>query len=271
MSELDYHTLNDLIQMTALGDAGPGNQLVIKNMSGTESRFIGFKEHCDKVSEKHNTNLLRLLTVMLQKMNGDMIIRISKAPVFKNKLIKVIDEWNTPDISPNDLFECPESCYDYDNLTALGDRIKSYDTRFVTINDNVDKDSSDLYDQMMELKNNYHSCDEDIQRNLTDIESRSNDYEPKYRSILCDLATKHKPFYLDELLKSDDERPKMIHHVNKKVNRFIPDNIHVIFLNLVIIPTLIGKELENYKHKLIVMKDDIGSKQNTLNEFMQRV
>ena len=32
MSELDYHTLNDLIQMTALGDAGPGNQLVIKNI-----------------------------------------------------------------------------------------------------------------------------------------------------------------------------------------------------------------------------------------------
>ena len=100
MSELDYHTLNDLIQMTALGDAGPSNQLVIKNMSGTESHIYGFKEHCDKISEKHNTNLLRLLTVMLQKMNGDMIVRLSKSPVFKDKLSKVIGEWGISNISP---------------------------------------------------------------------------------------------------------------------------------------------------------------------------
>ena len=41
--------------------------------------------------------------------------------------------------------------------------------------------------------------------------------------------------------------------------------------NLVIIPTLIQKELENYKHRFIVMKDDIESKQNKLQDFIRRV
>lgn len=271
MSELDYHTFNDFIKMAALGNAGPGNQIEVRNMSGDKTHRISFTDHCNELCRKHNTNLLRFLTVIQQKMNGDMIVRLSKSPVFKDKLSKVIGEWGISNISPTDLFECSDACYDYDNLSSLTDRVKSYDTRFVTINDNIDKDSSDLYDQMMDLKNNYHSCDEDIQKNLVDIESRYEDYEPKYKSILCDLATKHKPFYLDELLKSDDERQKMIYHVNKKVNRFIPDNIHVIFLNLVIIPTLIAKELEDYKHRFVIMKDDIESKQNTLDEFIKRV
>ena len=32
------------------------------------------------------------------------------------------------------------------------------------------------------------------------------------------------------------------HHVNKRINRYIPDNIHNIFLNTVLIPILIQKE-----------------------------
>ena len=273
MSDLDYHTLNDLVQMTGLGDAGPGKQIVITNMSGDASHLIDWKKHCEKIAQKHNTDLVKLFSVMLQKSNGDMIIRLRRAePVFKDKLNSVIQEWNTPNISPNDLFECPETCYDYNNLTSLEERVKSYDDIFSSINDNMKKENFNAYDDMVSLRDKYHSCDEDIQQNLVEIETRMNEYEPKYRSILCDLATKHKPFYLsDTLLGDDEERSNMIHHVNKKMNRHIPDNIHVIFLNLVIIPTLIQKELENYKHRFIVMKDDIESKQNKLQDFIRRV
>ena len=47
MSDLDYHTLNDLVQMTGLGDAGPGKQIVITNMSGDASHLIDWKKHCE--------------------------------------------------------------------------------------------------------------------------------------------------------------------------------------------------------------------------------
>ena len=38
---------------------------------------------------------------------------------------------------------------------------------------------------------------------LVDLEERKDEYEPTHRSILCDLSTRHKPFYLDNLIDSD--------------------------------------------------------------------
>ena len=56
---------------------------------------------------------------------------------------------------------------------------------------------------MMErLKDKYHTCDEDVQRELVEIGERRNEYNPNplHRDILCDLSTKPKSFYLDRLV-----------------------------------------------------------------------
>ena len=69
----------------------------------------------------------------------------------------------------------------------------------------------------------------------------------------------------------NEGKEKMVHHVNRRVNRHIPDNIHTIFLNNVLIPNLIKKEMEGKKMSCMKMKGDIDEKQEKLNEILQRI
>jgi len=120
------------------------------------------------------------------------------------------------------------------------------------------------------LKGNYHSCGEDIQRNLVEIEERKNEYNPKHRNILEDLITKPKSFYLDGLL-DDVDNEKMTSGVNRRINRAIPEKINVIFLNSLLIPTLMAKSMEENRSKCMEIKESLDQKQNKLNDVMVRL
>ena len=267
---MDYLDLNRFIEKVAQGELGPGLPIEVRNIGGDKIHRISFMDHCDELCRKHNTDRLRLLSVIQQKLNGDMIVRLSRAPVFKDKLTSVLNEWGETDIEPMDLFRCPENCYDTNNILEIMNQIRDYDNELNLLDSNVDEHGSSLFDAVEGLRNNYHSCGENLQRNLMEIEERKNEYEPVHRAILCDLSTRHKPFYLDNLMETG-EQDKMVHHINKRVNRHIPDNIHTIFLNNVLIPNLIKKEMENKKSSCMKMKDDIDSKQEKLNEILQRI
>ena len=98
---------------------GPGLPIEIRNIGGDKIHRISFMDHCDELCRKHNTDRLRLLSVIQQKLNGDMIVRLSRAPVFREKICGVLNEWGENDLDPIDLFRCPENCYDTDNISSL--------------------------------------------------------------------------------------------------------------------------------------------------------
>jgi hypothetical protein len=270
MSCLDDYSLPKFVDLVAKGDLGPSSYAEIPNMSGNEMRRISFLEHCDALCERHKTTRLRLLSVLQQKLNGDMIVRLNQSPVFKEKLSRVLSEWGEDDRDPTDLFRCPESCYDQDNLIESMDKIRLYDDELKSLDTDVGDHDSGLYNSLEGLRNNFHDCGQNLQENLLQIEERCNEYEPLHRGVLCDLSTRHKPFYLDELL-NDDKEGNMIQHVNKRVNRHIPDKINMIFLNIVLVPTLMAKEMEMNKHKCLSMKKGIDEKQQRLGEIMERI
>jgi hypothetical protein len=270
MSCLDDYSLPKFVDLVAKGDLGPSSYAEIPNMSGNEMRRISFLEHCDALCKRHKTTRLRLLSVLQQKLNGDMIVRLNQSPVFKEKLSRVLSEWGEDDRDPTDLFRCPESCYDQDNLIESMDKIRLYDDELKSLDTDVGDHDSGLYNSLEGLRNNFHDCGQNLQENLLQIEERCNEYEPLHRGVLCDLSTRHKPFYLDELL-NDDKEGNMIQHVNKRVNRHIPDKINMIFLNIVLVPTLMAKEMEMNKHKCLSMKKGIDEKQQRLGEIMERI
>jgi hypothetical protein len=270
MSYLDDYSLPRFVELVAKGDLGPSLYAEIPNMSGNEMKRVSFLDHCDALCERHKTNRLRLLSVIQQKLNGDMIVRLNQSPVFKDKVSRVLSEWGDNDKNPVELFGCPESCYDQDNLTELMDKIRSYEEELKSLDTDIDENDTGLYNSLEGLRSNFHGCGENLQSNLLQIEDRYNEYEPLHRGVLCDLSTRHKPFYLDELMNEDKEG-KMIHHVNKRVNRHIPDKINMIFLNIVLVPTLMAKEMETNKHKCLSMKSGIDEKQQRLGEIMERI
>lgn len=265
---MDYFDLNTFINKISNGDLCPGTPIDIRNLGGNQIHRISFMDHCDHLCKKHNTNRLKLLSVIQQKLNGDMLIRLSKSPVLNNKLSGVLNEWGEKDLDPVELFRCPDSCYDVNDIESLMSEIQGFDKELSSLDENVD--DSSLYDNVEKLRNNYHDCFNRLGSHLTELEDRRGEYEPPYKAVLVDLSTKHKPFYLDDLLQSS-EQENMTHHVNKKINRHIPDNIHTIFLNDVLLRTLIEKEMEGNKSKCMRMKEDVESKQQRLDDIMERI
>jgi hypothetical protein len=271
---MDYHSLNDFINLIAQGEISPGFPIEIRNMNHNTVHNVPFLDHCDHLCKKHNTDRLRLLSVIQQKLNGDMIVRLNRSPVFNDKIKGLMGEWGEQS-EPLELFRCPNNCYDSTNVGKIVELVKSNDNDYSKVNsestESTDTDSG-LYEMMEKLKGNYHTCGGDIQRNLVEIDERRNEYSPnpRYRDILCDLSTKSKSFYLDSLL-NDMENEKITAGVNRRINKGIPEKIHVIFQNSLLIPTLMAKSMEDHRSECMRMKESLEQKQNKINDVMVRI
>ena len=253
---MDYHNLNDFINAVAGGWC---------NVQGDN-----FLKQSNHLCKQHNIDDLKLLSVIQQKMNGDMIVRLNRSPVFNDKIKGVLGEWGE-DCEPLDLFRCPNDCYDSTKIGRIVEEIKLNDGDYSKVSESEDVDSG-LYEMMEKLKGEYHTRGEDIQRNLVEIGERRNEYNPNsaHRDILCDLSTKPKSFYLDRLLDNEGN-DKMKKGVNRRIDRGIPENIHMIFLNSSLVPILMAKRMENHRSTCMGLKESLEGKQNQLNDVMVRV
>ena len=267
----DYD-INNFIEMVALGELSPSQQLEIRNMSGNQVQYESFEDHCRELCKRHNTNMLRLLSVIQQKINGDMIIRLGRSPIFETKVKQIMNEWGHNDIAPTELFQCPNNCYDTSRLDNISDLLDEYNQEFESIENNIESNNSNLYDNIISLKDKFHTCGERIQSELIDVEDRLNEYNPKYQEILCDLSTRHKPFYLEDMIEEDKAHPNIVLQANKKINRHIPDKLPKAIESAAwTIPTMINKEMERCKQYYIIKKDDIVAAISKLTEISEKL
>ena len=263
-----YYGLPEFSQLVATGGINISNPIPLKSMDHNMIHNISFLDHCNYLCQKHETNLLRLLSVILQKLNGDMILRVNKYPQLNSKLQSEIGEWGES-VEPLDLFRCPDSCYKSENIVELSRLFNENEDEFKRINSDLREDnSSDLYEVLETLKNNYHSCDEGLRNNLLEIEERRNEYNSPYMEILSNLSTKPKSFYMNDLLQGDDN---INASVNTRLAKGIPENIHVVFLNSILLPTLIAKCMEDHKRECMGLKDMITAKHGDIEQIMSRI
>jgi hypothetical protein len=263
-----YYGLPEFSQLVANGGINISSPIALKSMDHNMIHNISFLDHCNYLCQKHETSLLRLLSVLLQKLNGDMILRVNKYPQLHNKLQGEISEWSES-IEPLDLFRCPNGCYNSENVMRLKNDFQMNEEEFKRINSDLKEDTSNnLYEVLETLKNNYHSCDEDLRNNLLEIEERRNEYNPPYREILSNLSTKPKAFYMSDLLRGNDN---INDNVNIRLVKGIPENIHVVFLNSILLPTLITKCMEGHKSECMALKESITSKHTDIEQIMSRI
>jgi len=261
-----YYELPRFAELVSNGDINLSSSIPLKSMDHNMIHNISFLDHCNHLCKKNKTNLLRLLSVLLQKLNGDMIMRVNKYPQLNSNIQSAIGEWSE-DIVPMDLFRCPDSCYDSENVVRLHSDVQGYDSEFSRLNENT-KDDSNLYESLDSLKNNYHECDEDLRNNLIQLDERTNEYDPPYRKILDDLSTRPKSFYMSDLLNGDSN---INNNVNMRLSKGIPENIHVIFLNSVLLSTLISKCMEGHKSECMKLKEILSKKNNEIEDIMGRI
>jgi len=262
-------TINQFLEDVTSGATGPSESFEFPNMGGDQIHMVSFSDQCDELCKKNKIDKLRLLSVLQEKLNADMIVRLRKSPVFLQKIQDVMGEWGKADTEPSDLFKCPDSCYDMSHMRDLTDRISTCDNEFKALDTESGENDSGLYDAVERLRGEYHGCSEDLQRNMIEIDERQREYEPEYHSILSDLSTRHKPFYLAG--QAEEGSGNMNVAVNKRLNRDIPDKIHRMFLNGVLMPPLIEKEMSVQMNKCHKLKHGIDEKQEVLGGIMDRI
>ena len=67
---MNYLELPQFIEKVSIGELGPGLPIEVYNMGGDKIHKISFLDQCDQLCKKHETNRLRLLSVIQQKLNG---------------------------------------------------------------------------------------------------------------------------------------------------------------------------------------------------------
>ena len=142
-----YYELPRFAELVSNGDINLSSSIPLKSMDHNMIHNISFLDHCNHLCQKNNTNLLRLLSVILQKLNGDMILRVNRYPQLNSKIQTAIGEWSES-IEPLDLFRCPNSCYDSENVSRLQGSVHQCDSEFSRLNENLKEndDNSDLYE-----------------------------------------------------------------------------------------------------------------------------
>ena len=260
-----YYELPKFAELVSNGDINLSSAIPLKSMDHNMIHNVSFIDHCNHLCQKHDTNLLRLLSVILQKLNGDMILRTNRYPQLNEKLSSAIGEWQET-IEPIDLFRCPNSCYDSNNVVNLQNMVKGYEDEFYKLKSS--QDDNNLYETLENLKNNYHNCDERVRDNLLEIEERCNEYDNPHRKLFDDLSTRPKSFYMEKLLEGDNN---LNNNVNMRLVKGIPENIHVIFLNSALLSTLISKCMEGHKSECMRLKQLIDDKNTEIDDLMDRV
>ena len=90
---MNYHPLNEFVDLIARGEIEVYGPIRLSNVKHNTIHNCGFEEHCDHLCKKHDTNMVKLLSVIKQKLNNDMILRLKQSPVFNSKLKGVVQEW----------------------------------------------------------------------------------------------------------------------------------------------------------------------------------
>jgi hypothetical protein len=262
---LVYYELPKFAELVSNGDINLSSAIPLKSMDHNMIHNVSFIDHCNHLCQKHDTNLLRLLSVILQKLNGDMILRTNRYPQLNDKLQSAIGEWQET-IEPIDLFRCPNGCYDSNNVTSLKNMVQSYEDEFSKLKSS--KDDNNLYETLERLKNNYHGCGEQVRDNLLQIEERCNEYDNPHRKLFDDLSTRPKSFYMGKMLEDNNN---LNNNVNMRLVKGIPENIHVIFLNSALLSTLISKCMEGHKSECMRLKQMIDDKNTEIDDLMDRI
>jgi len=272
MSALNYHNLSDFVDLTSEGRIGPSMHLDLRNLNGSEIHRITYYDHCRRLCDTENIDTLSLLLMIKKKINEDMLYRTSRSPLFTKKLETISKEWSEDNLKPYDLFTCeydnPFEMKTIHNEQEFADHLEN---EFNRLNESVKDGDSNLYESLQLLKTDCHDCLLRLKQHMSQLEENKEFYEPKYKHIWSDMSTTQKVSYLNELLneiKEGDKNQHMIRQINKRVDKDIPDQIHSIFMNGLLISTMLSKENESLKHKLMLLETVINNRHQQIDELL---
>ena len=263
----DCGNYKDFRSMCSLGEICPNRAIQIANETGTNIQNVPFLEQAVVICKKEDTDLLSLLSDHHSHVNRNLRSISHNVPTFGSKVQAVIDEWPY-ELTVDELFQVPEKVktFNYSDAIQCNQMVKDLGSGMLHLEKCVSEDDDNLYDEIRKMQSDCIDCSTEIDKNLGLLTSISEEYDPRLYSILMDLSTRQKPFFIE-----CDDDDKLLSLARSKTCKEIPDKVSDLFLNSVFIPNMIQKEVEYNKNILETLKKDVREKQMILSELKGRV
>ena len=267
---LNYYDLKKFCEMTTFGKLTPMQQVELPNISGDQIFKIPYKLHLDHLCNKYDENVLSLCSTLINQINQDMISRLELSPIFREKVSGVIKENNfEDDVQCSQVFPIHENRFDYGSFIQEKQNCGELLSQIEDLNSLSEED--ELYDNLTTLIQSCDECDQRIHGNMDDLKRTTQAYQPKYGSILLDLGTRHKPFYMEGFIK-DPNNTRIVQRVNREVSQRIPDNIETIMMNVGLwLPQCISRESRRVQNDYRSMLEQLKQKKSELVDMKNRL
>lgn len=268
---LNYYDMKRFCELTTNGKLTPMNQVELPNISGDHIYKIPYHNHLVYLCQKYDENILSLCSTLMNHINQENVSRLEQSPIFREKIIGVIKENNFEnDVQCSDIFPIHSETFDYETYLKEKNNHQSLFSDIESLNEMSD-DDEDLYDNLTSLIEACDNCGSRINTNIDQLKKTTHLYQPKYGSILLDLGTRHKPFYMEGFMK-DPKDTRIIRRVNKEISQRIPDNIETIMMNVGLwLPQCISRESRRVQLDYRTMLDSLAEKKSQLSDMKQRL
>lgn len=256
MEKLDY---DELKQLLLNGDISIQDPIMVYDSSGETSKKCPFERYLQEYEDFDNKNSLEK-THGLYDLLRNRVNELDETPEVKTFVIDLNDQWIEPDrqlhvenVIPEGFFQKQNrGVENYQRACGLCDRIdgscsNTPESSF-TGEHPVHREADGVIDLCGQVR-------EYIEDNMEDIKKMLMYFRGFDTSLFLDLSKKHKSLYFG----------------NNNQNDMIPNNIHIIFSNFLLLHNMFTKQLiqyYKYLHGLLQELDERCQKMNVLKESM---
>ena len=254
MEKLDY---DELKQLLLNGDISIQDPIMVYDASGETSKKCPFERYLQEYEDFDEKNSLEK-THDLYDLLRNRVNKLDETPEVKTFVIDLNDQWIEPDrqlhvenVIPEGFFQKQNrGVENYQRACGLCDRIdgscsNTPESSF-TGEHPVHREADGVIDLCGQVR-------EYIEDNMEDIKKMLMYFRGFDTSLFLDLSKKHKSLYFN----------------NNDSNDIIPNNIHIIFSNFLLLHNMFTKQLiqyYKYLHGLLQELDERCQKMNILKE-----
>ncbi len=301
-----YLDIQTFIKNIILGDFLISQTIEINNITRNTKLQISFIKHCLILCQKYNIHLMKLLSIIRYKIK-EKLSELFLSNVYVSQTVNmIIKEWGYNDITSHDILDDgfkeqedisdTDDIFDYDILVKENDDVNNIKDEIIDLESDIQErqlnseligGSIEIPKRMKLLHGRCIDCNNRLTEYHSDIKIKDKLINPKYYEVLLDLSAKNKSYYLENNHNKDEENIILSSFVTTQNDSEIPENIHNIFMNYLLIINYIHKELKfimnsfiqliesiNEKHKKISTNiyklnvDDVPNEENMLSKLL---
>jgi len=286
--DLKYFDLATFVQLFSTGKFSMVDPIELNNITGEKTFHMSFLRHGMYLSKKYNTNMIDILSTIKHTSKELLLELINSNSYVSNYISHIINEWGYENISAKEIlhdgfdsqtkYSVEPTVFDYNSIIDEHKVSNELENELKLIEDIISSNQQQGGGKMIQsvdtsiqnLQDKCTSCTQRITQNLEELTSKNKLIDPVYHKVLLDLSTKHKSQYLGQSHINNDNST-IPDFLTSHSSEHIPDNLHIIFLNYLLLINMIHKEIEYLISSFSSLQNDMKEKETLVGDYLQRI